>query len=447
MAYLLSGPWGIAIGLATGLLAAFGAELFSTKEAASGLDKELQSIKDQSDKIRFGVQTQQELEAVREMVELQRQINQLREVYTETDDLGRRGRIATRVRELQAELLAQRKILEEYEKARENLTRNKELYEDILGSAEGLRLANEALLSIYAAQLEKMDGMVDAATRISRLVARAREVNNNGLDPEDPRNPNGPIWNEPYGRTSPFARTSSGSGGGGGGGAAGAADAAADAFARWKDEVNALMRSTQDFSRSFAQSFGQTMVNSLFSFTDALSQGQLSMKDFARSVFSDLTKIMLRALAVTAILRLIPGNKVGNPSSLFGLGLQTALGIPINPNLDATSLSAFAKGGVVNGPTMFPMRGGTGLMGESGPEAIMPLKRDSSGALGVGGAPVNINVINNAGVHTSIDRQADGTINIILDTVREEFARSMVTGQGVWARGIEAGYASRRKFT
>lgn len=43
----------------------------------------------------------------------------------------------------------------------------------------------------------------------------------------------------------------------------------------------------------------------------------------------------------------------------------------------------FAKGGVVSGPVSFPMRGGTGLMGEAGPEAIMPLARGPDGALGV----------------------------------------------------------------
>lgn len=43
----------------------------------------------------------------------------------------------------------------------------------------------------------------------------------------------------------------------------------------------------------------------------------------------------------------------------------------------------FANGGVVNGPTFFPMRGGTGLMGEAGPEAIMPLSRGADGRLGV----------------------------------------------------------------
>ncbi|WP_306006229.1 phage tail tape measure protein [Aquicoccus porphyridii] len=54
----------------------------------------------------------------------------------------------------------------------------------------------------------------------------------------------------------------------------------------------------------------------------------------------------------------------------------------------------FANGGVVGGPTYFPMRGGTGLMGEAGPEAIMPLARGSDGKLGVrtagGGRPVQV---------------------------------------------------------
>lgn len=43
----------------------------------------------------------------------------------------------------------------------------------------------------------------------------------------------------------------------------------------------------------------------------------------------------------------------------------------------------FARGGVVSGPTTFAMRGGTGLMGEAGPEAILPLARGADGSLGV----------------------------------------------------------------
>lgn len=54
----------------------------------------------------------------------------------------------------------------------------------------------------------------------------------------------------------------------------------------------------------------------------------------------------------------------------------------------------FASGGVVSGPTTFAMRGGMGLMGEAGPEAIMPLARGADGRLGVrsdaGGRAVNV---------------------------------------------------------
>lgn len=54
----------------------------------------------------------------------------------------------------------------------------------------------------------------------------------------------------------------------------------------------------------------------------------------------------------------------------------------------------FAKGGVATAPTQFPMRGGRGLMGEAGPEAIMPLSRGVDGRLGVqmagGGRPVTV---------------------------------------------------------
>jgi hypothetical protein len=43
----------------------------------------------------------------------------------------------------------------------------------------------------------------------------------------------------------------------------------------------------------------------------------------------------------------------------------------------------FARGGVVRGPSVFPMQNGMGLMGEAGPEAILPLARGADGRLGV----------------------------------------------------------------
>lgn len=58
------------------------------------------------------------------------------------------------------------------------------------------------------------------------------------------------------------------------------------------------------------------------------------------------------------------------------------------PHADGAAFSQgrirpFAKGGVVSSPTTFPMRDGVGLMGEAGPEAILPLSRGADGRLGV----------------------------------------------------------------
>lgn len=83
--------------------------------------------------------------------------------------------------------------------------------------------------------------------------------------------------------------------------------------------------------------------------------------------------------------------------SLIASGMSSMFG-GFSPFADGASFSQgrvmpFANGGVVNGPVTFPMRGGTGLMGEAGPEAIMPLARGADGKLGVrtqGGGAVNV---------------------------------------------------------
>ncbi len=76
-------------------------------------------------------------------------------------------------------------------------------------------------------------------------------------------------------------------------------------------------------------------------------------------------------------------------ANVFGSILPFENGAPFSQG----RVQPFASGGVVNGPTMFPMRRGMGLMGEAGPEAIMPLSRGPDGRLGVraqGGRPVSV---------------------------------------------------------
>lgn len=56
---------------------------------------------------------------------------------------------------------------------------------------------------------------------------------------------------------------------------------------------------------------------------------------------------------------------------------------------NSAGVTPFAKGGIVGGPTIFPFANGVGLMGEAGPEAIMPLARGADGRLGVTAANGN----------------------------------------------------------
>ncbi len=107
-------------------------------------------------------------------------------------------------------------------------------------------------------------------------------------------------------------------------------------------------------------------------FADFVATGKASFADLTRSILQDLSRIFARA-ALFKGLSLIPG--VGTFLSLPGF----ADGGVIAKN----KIVPFAYGGIVNKPTLFPMANGAGLMGEAGPEAIMPLRRGRGGKLGV----------------------------------------------------------------
>ena len=92
----------------------------------------------------------------------------------------------------------------------------------------------------------------------------------------------------------------------------------------------------------------------------------------------------------------------GGDGGLFGGGgggfLSPDGGYAKGGVFNSMGVTAFAQGGIVNKPTLFPFARGVGLMGEAGAEAIMPLKRGADGSLGVsaeggGGASVT-NIFN-----------------------------------------------------
>ncbi|MCB1390235.1 MAG: phage tail tape measure protein [Rhodobacteraceae bacterium] len=88
----------------------------------------------------------------------------------------------------------------------------------------------------------------------------------------------------------------------------------------------------------------------------------------------------------SAAMRPVQSALGGALSSVIGGLMQSVLPYANGASFSQGRVMPFAQGGVVSSPVTFPMRGATGLMGEAGPEAILPLARGADGKLGVRGA-------------------------------------------------------------
>jgi len=153
-----------------------------------------------------------------------------------------------------------------------------------------------------------------------------------------------------------------------------------EAEAKRKEALEKATRQQEQLADFVANSMGDALMS--------IVDGTMTVKDAFKSMASDIIKELYKVLVVERMVQSIKGFL--SPSS-----------IPVpsaNGNVFSNgSIQAYANGGVVGGPTYFPMAGGkTGLMGEAGPEAIMPLKRGANGKLGVqmeggGGSSIVVN--------------------------------------------------------
>ncbi|MBF2840798.1 phage tail tape measure protein, partial [Escherichia coli] len=121
----------------------------------------------------------------------------------------------------------------------------------------------------------------------------------------------------------------------------------------------------QVFSSAFSN-----MGNGLATF---VTTGKLNFKSFTSSVLSDMAKILAQATMMKSIKGI--GSVLG--FDLSSLSLNANGGI-----YQSADLSRYS-GTVVNRPTFFAFAKGAGVMGEAGPEAILPLRRGADGKLGV----------------------------------------------------------------
>ncbi len=185
-------------------------------------------------------------------------------------------------------------------------------------------------------------------------------------------------------------------------------------------------------------------------FFNMIDKHQYDFSNFVDSVLEDLTRMVIRMAVIAPIaqgfLSMMGLGGLGSGSGNSAGGGTAGLDVAANGlAFDMNGVTPYATGGIVNSPTLFQHTGGMGLMGEAGPEAIIPLKRNG-GVLGVGAAPVNVNIINQSGgeVSTSEKTGPDGSRIIevmILGKVKEgiangAFDQTMKASYGLQRRGI-----------
>ncbi len=147
-------------------------------------------------------------------------------------------------------------------------------------------------------------------------------------------------------------------------------------MADWVDDASDYAGQAADATKSAMGG----MVNNI---TDMLNGNKASWKDWSISVLESIEKILVNAAIVNGLKSL--GNSMSGAGGMWGSIGGFISGAVANAKggvYDSPSLSAYSNS-VVSSPTYFAFAKGAGLMGEAGPEAIMPLTRAADGSLGV----------------------------------------------------------------
>lgn len=258
-----------------------------------------------------------------------------------------------------------------------------------------------------------------------------------------------------------------------------------DYFRNWVsnifDEFQFLDQSMKGFAQDMMVSLASVTLDGLISglekMGEALGKGEDGASAFKDSMVTLLQTMIdnLPTMLLNAGLQLIGAGNFPVGLALIGMSGITALtkGLVNGAYSDdveanakggvygASDYTAFAKGGaftnaVIDSPTFFKFAKGSGfgngLMGEAGPEAIMPLKRSSDGSLGVdatgvGGTTnviVEINNYTSEEISTTETENSDGqkTLQVTIGKMinahlsQGKADKVMSARYGVNARGV-----------
>lgn len=234
-----------------------------------------------------------------------------------------------------------------------------------------------------------------------------------------------------------------------------------DAFITTKNHLSELQTQLQDMNTAITSNVGLSWDNVANSIRSSLTSALMTPLQKGESAFDRLGKIglnVVQAIGQEIISNLLKQvtlqttlKALGGVFSMFGgggasLGMAIAGTVAKNGKVfNNGKVVPFARGGVVNKPTLFPMANGAGLMGEAGPEAVMPLTR-KNGKLGVeaSGGQMVVNIYNQSGASVETQKRNDGTMDIFIKKFNSAMSNERTSGafrnayQRESAKGVQA---------
>lgn len=181
-----------------------------------------------------------------------------------------------------------------------------------------------------------------------------------------------------------------------------------------RDGINKYAKSMGTLREQMADMVSNTFDTLGNTLGDFVATGKANFRDMTVSILQDLSKIFIR-MATMRLVSSFAGGAFADGGA-FNNGLQF-----------------FASGGVftnqvVSRPTMFAHGGGFGVMGEAGPEAIMPLTRAPNGKLGVA-AQGGSGVQNNVNISVSISQTGNAESDSKADSEQGRRIARMLDGK------------------
>lgn len=214
--------------------------------------------------------------------------------------------------------------------------------------------------------------------------------------------------------------------------------------------VQDAIKELGDESVQFGKLFGDAIKSGAETAAQGLTQlaltGKLAVKDLLASLMELALNQVFRMAIAGGLNYAFGGGAAAAPTGAGGGPRGYARG----GVFDHGDVVPLARGGIISSATIMPLARGAALMGEAGPEAVMPLGRDSSGRLGVrggggGGTRVIIQDMRGAGsppVETQERQNGQGGIDVVA-IIRAEVKKSIGSGHADDAMGQRYGIRPR----